>query len=281
MENEDLTPWRVIDSGFNSPFYNMAVDEALIDGFLRTGKPVLRFYGWNPAGFSLGYSQKTDEVLNIGLCRENNIPFVRRLTGGSLIYHNKEVTYSLVCSPGDIPQHSTVKEGFNILCSFILDMYSELGLKPEFACEYMGRIRKATSFCFSSFEDYDILIKGRKIGGNAQKRKRNLIFQHGSIPLTLDFDLVKKFVKEDLTGIESRAVSLSSVLSRLVGFEEVSRRLKISFEKVFNLSLEESGLSEEERGGAYNLECEKYRKDIWNIIRLNKQPADEKTFLAE
>lgn len=282
MGNEDLTSWRVIDSGFNSPFYNMAVDEALIEGFLKTGRPVIRFYGWNPSGFSLGYSQKAEEALDLNLCRENNIPFVRRITGGSVIYHDQEVTYSLVCSKDDIPKHSTLKEGFKILCSFILDMYSGLGLNPGFACEHPGKRKNSvSSFCFSSFEDYDILIGGRKIGGNAQKRRKSLIFQHGSIPLSLNLDSAKKFVKEDLSGIENRAVSLDAVLSRKAGFGEISERLKRSFEKVFNLSLKEACLSEEEERRADYLESEKYRKDRWNISRINQPPNDEKAFMAE
>ncbi len=249
----------------------MAVDEALTEGFLKTRRPVLRFYGWKPAGFSLGYSQKTEEVLDVDLCRENNVPFVRRVTGGSLIYHNQEVTYSLVCSPEDLAKHLTVKEGFKKLCWFILNMYSELGLNSCFACEYAWRNNSSTSsFCFSSFEDYDILIEGRKIGGNAQKRKKGLIFQHGSIPLTLDLDSAKKYVKEDLRGIENRAVSLDMVLFRKTGFEEISKRLKSSFEKVFNLSLKESCLSAEEERRAGYLESEKYRKDSWNISRVNQ-----------
>jgi len=272
IKADRMTPkWRVIDSGFNSPFYNMAVDEALAEEFLKTREPVLRFYGWKPVGFSLGYSQKAEEVLDLGLCRANNIPFVRRITGGSAIYHHQEVTYSLVCSKDDIPKHSTVKEGFKILCSFILDMYSGLGLNPGFACERAKkRKNSASSFCFSSFEDYDILIEGRKIGGNAQKRKRGLIFQHGSIPLSLDLDSAKKYVKEDLIGIDSRAVSLDTVLFRKTGFEEIGKRLKNSFEKAFNLSLKESCLSEEEERRAGYLEFEKYRKDSWNISRINQ-----------
>ena len=48
--------WRLLNTGYNPGPYNMALDEALmsqvIDG---SSKPVIRFYGWQPACVTLGY----------------------------------------------------------------------------------------------------------------------------------------------------------------------------------------------------------------------------------
>ncbi len=48
------------------------------------------------------------------------------------------------------------------------------------AAEHLG---ERTAFCFAGKETFDILIDGKKIGGNAQRRLKNVIFQHGSIPI--------------------------------------------------------------------------------------------------
>ena len=42
------------------------------------------------------------------------------------------------------------------------------------------------AFCFSGNEEYDIMINGKKIGGNAQRRPGDAVLQHGSIPLSID-----------------------------------------------------------------------------------------------
>jgi lipoate-protein ligase A len=49
------------------------------------------------------------------------------------------------------------------------------------------RLGQKTAFCFAGKEEYDLLIKGRKMGGNAQRRFKDVIFQHGSIPIILNW----------------------------------------------------------------------------------------------
>ena len=58
--------WRFIDSGYRSPSFNMALDEALLD-WNSKGEipPVIRFYGWNPATLSVGYFQKVEKEINL------------------------------------------------------------------------------------------------------------------------------------------------------------------------------------------------------------------------
>lgn len=81
-------------------------------------------------------------------------------------------------------------------------------------------------FCQVGFEAYDIIVNGRKIGGNAQKRAKNVIFQHGSIPIksikndekygasledfsiNLDFDMVSPILLGDRLPAHGIASSL-------------------------------------------------------------------------
>lgn len=88
-------------------------------------------------------------------------------------------------------------------------------------------------FCQVGFEAYDIIVNGRKIGGNAQKRAKNVIFQHGSIPI--------KSIKND----EKYGASLEDFSINL-DFDEAINKLKEAFEKTFNAQLLESQLNENE-----------------------------------
>lgn len=84
------------------------------------------------------------------------------------------------------------------------------------------------------FEAYDIIINGQKIGGNAQKRSKNVIFQHGSIPL--------KTIKKD----EKYGASLEDFNINL-DFDLAIDALKEAFEKTFTAKLIESNLDENEQ----------------------------------
>src|SRR5213083_2675669 len=84
-----------LDSGKADSAQNMALDEALLEAMPRLSKPVLRFYGWTERAASFGYFQKYSEIERLTLLR----PLVRRPTGGGLVAHDADWTYSLVLPP--------------------------------------------------------------------------------------------------------------------------------------------------------------------------------------
>jgi len=246
--------WRFINSGFCHPIRNMAIDTALIEIYKKDGIPVFRIYGWKPYGFSIGYSQNIKDVIDIPSCIRDGIVFVKRPTGGGIIFHGDEVTYAIVCSDKDIGSPSTVKEGYKIICSFIIEAYRRYMLNPVFAID-SGQLKKEkSSLCFSSFEDYDIIINRKKIGGNAQKRIKNVIMQHGSIPLSLNYQPVLKYVKEKISVFDQNATSLSQETGKKIGFDEFAEVLKKSFIDTFDAQLIEKNLTVEEEKIVDNIE---------------------------
>jgi len=186
MPGKDRTTWRLIDTGPLSGPDNMAIDEALLHCF-EPGKslPILRIYGWNPPAFSCGRFQKPEEILDLERCQRDGIPVVRRITGGGVIYHAAELTYSLVCPITKLPDARNVRGTFFHLTSFLIAFYRLLKLSPAYAADcHGGRILgERTALCFAGTENCDILLGGKKIGGNAQRRLKEVVFQHGSIPL--------------------------------------------------------------------------------------------------
>ncbi|GFO54831.1 lipoate--protein ligase [Geomonas sp. Red276] len=267
MEMKTTAPlWRLVDTGPLEGAANMAVDEALLTCF-RAGAslPVLRLYGWAPPTLSLGRYQEAAASLDLGLCRAEGVPVVRRMTGGGVIYHADELTYSIVCSPADAGEGG-VKAGFRRLCSFLIEGYRRLGLDPGFAVDHAPqgeRLGERTSFCFAGKEEYDVLVGGRKVGGNAQRRLREAILQHGSIPLINRVADGVRFLAGPAPGAES-AVSLAE-LGIVPGAGRLKEILVESFEAVMGARLVPGPLTEAERELASRLEREKYRGVPWTL----------------
>jgi len=68
---------------------NMAVDEAL----LETARAVsIRFYRWQSPALSFGYFGRFADVAHYALQRD----LVRRWTGGGIVFHGEDLTYSII-----------------------------------------------------------------------------------------------------------------------------------------------------------------------------------------
>src|SRR5512133_2181915 len=94
------TRWMWLDSGRCEAAFNMAFDETLLTGAPFSETPVLRFYGWTQPAASFGYFQKYADVEALTDLR----PLVRRPTGGGIVPHDRDWTYS-VAVPAGHPWH--------------------------------------------------------------------------------------------------------------------------------------------------------------------------------
>src|SRR6059036_393679 len=87
-----MEQWLSLQSPAGWPALNMAIDETLLHNAPRIGKPVLRFYSWSEPAASFGYFQRIADVAKATSLR----PLVRRPTGGGIVPHDCDWTYSLV-----------------------------------------------------------------------------------------------------------------------------------------------------------------------------------------
>ncbi len=244
----------------------MAVDEALLLSFDPAGSlPILRLYGWQPAALSLGRFQDAAGVLDLERCRAAGVPVVRRITGGGVIYHADELTYSIVCAPHHLPGASSIKESFRQLTAFLLLFYTKLGFHPCYAADASPgqRFGERTPFCFAGKESYDILIQGKKIGGNAQRRLKEVIFQHGSIPLCNRSEEGGEFMRERPDGIGAQTFSLAQadVGEDAAGFNFL---LAESFMEAMGVVLKVGKLTTQEEESSVRL-LSTYQDDAWNL----------------
>lgn len=260
--------WRLIDIGpLNGP-QNMAIDESLLCSFNpECSEPILRIYGWYPPALSLGRFQRAEDVIDLERCRSDSLQVIRRISGGGVIYHADELTYSVVCSPEQILRASTVKESFRILTNFLINFYRSLGLNASYALDSVSDVEKLgerTAFCFAGKESYDILIDGKKIGGNAQRRKKNVIFQHGSIPILNRARTGLEYMKDCTAEYAAGTTSLNDC-SVSMDLMLLKHKLVESFKRHMCADLHVSLLSNEEFLFSEQLIVNKYTTNRWNL----------------
>ena len=193
---------------------NMALDAAILSRYLEEDIPALRLYRWLRPSFTYGVSQVSTDEIDLTLCAKDGIGVAGRMTGGGVLFHNDDVTYSFVCGKDDVGEPKAHLVSYREISAFLIRFYGSLGLKAHFALEAPGFKDKSSphELCAGSYEKYDIVVGGKKIGGNAQKRKRQAIFQHGSIPCKIDWDLQARYLKSPIGGLRSGATSLSEEL---------------------------------------------------------------------
>jgi lipoate-protein ligase A len=174
-------PWYLLQSGPGDYALNMALDEALLQGVSRLGRPVLRFYGWTEPAASFGYFQKHAQVAQMTPLR----PLVRRPTGGGLVPHDADWTYSAVFPPSDDWYRLQATDSYRRMHEWIRAALARLSLATELApaCS-----KTSPGQCFQGHEMFDLLWRDRKIAGAAQRRTRDGLLIQGSVqarPLSL------------------------------------------------------------------------------------------------
>jgi lipoate-protein ligase A len=231
--------------------WNMALDEVLLDRAADDDRPQLRIYSWSEPTVSLGYFQCHRE-------RDSHQPsrhchFVRRASGGGAIVHDHELTYAL-CLPG--PWRATHQRDLHRRVHFALkSMLTRLGAAANLCPPTTVKSAAAEPFlCFQRQLEDDVILKGCKVVGSAQRRVSGAVLQHGSI-------LVKRSpAAPELPGIEELStIHLAtdewtwSVLDCLLG--------ALGFEPIH------VALSDAELATATALVGQKYGSPTWNLRR--------------
>jgi lipoyl(octanoyl) transferase len=166
--------WYLLEQGKQTAYYNMALDEALLESAPELGRPVLRFYGWLERAASFGYAQKYAEIERWTLLR----PLVRRPTGGGLVPHDTDWTYSVTFPPRHPWYRLKAVESYRRVHEWIRDAFDSIKVPTTLAPSSQKEI---PGQCFVGAEQFDVVWHGRKIAGAAQRRTRAGLLIQGSI----------------------------------------------------------------------------------------------------
>jgi lipoate-protein ligase A len=205
-----------LDDSSQSAAMNMAIDEVLLQ---TANVPSIRFYQWKSPALSFGYFGRFADVG--GYAAERDL--VRRWTGGGIVFHGDDLTYSIIIPARDAmfaessafiyaAIHSALRDALNIDCqraelapaaeAAVTDCENSLGADRGYnlsSCNHAPVARPTMHWpachdgppghgysrhlCFANPVRADLMIDGRKIAGAAQRRTRAGLLHQGSIQL--------------------------------------------------------------------------------------------------
>ncbi len=166
--------WFFLEQGKQPAAWNMALDEALLECAPILGCPVLRFYGWLEPAATFGYAQKYAQIEQWTKLR----PLVRRPTGGGLVPHDADWTYSVAVPPVHPWYALKAAESYQRIHEWTRDAFAILKVTTTLAPFAQKDI---PGQCFVGREKFDVLWGGRKIAGAAQRRTRTGLLIQGSV----------------------------------------------------------------------------------------------------
>ncbi len=152
----------------------MALDEVLLK---EVSRPTLRIYHWESPWVTFGYFQKIEEVQT----SFPSIPAVRRWTGGGMVSHGADLTFSLMIPPGEKMASESPTALYATLHGRLAEwIRSQLLVSVGLAG---ARDVKLGAACFQAPANDDLLIGGKKVLGGALRRSGGALLYQGSLSI--------------------------------------------------------------------------------------------------
>jgi lipoate-protein ligase A len=174
--------WLLLNSGAGNAAFNMALDETLLETVSQGGQPILRFYAWTQPAATFGYFQRITEVEQATHLR----PLIRRPTGGGIVPHDVDWTYSFIVPPGHEWYSLAAVESYRRIHAWLQSAFTAMNVPTELApcCRKPDAPTAGSqlpSACFMGYEKFDLLWHGKKIAGAAQRRNKSGLLIQGSV----------------------------------------------------------------------------------------------------
>jgi lipoate-protein ligase A len=203
--------------------FQMALDEVLFRSLIEKRlppAPILRFYFSSEPWMTVGYSHPKEQAAG-------PVPMCRRITGGGRVLHGEDLIFSLSGRKEDDDSFGSVRISYWKIHEAVKAGYEALGQMPEFyRCD--EKLPRGGD-CFTFPIATDLGLDGRKIAGGAQKRSSGVFLHQESLQLT---------------------PSLNA--------ENLAAALRVSFEKVFGVQIENMACEPEQLKEAKDLAKTKY-----------------------
>jgi lipoyl(octanoyl) transferase len=268
-----MTPaLRIIDDAGHAPGFNMAADLYACASCNRLQAVIVRLYEWRPACVTIGYMQKASALFDRERLARDGVAWIRRPTGGRAVLHEADITYSCVFPAQAEGMGKTVMETYGVISRCLMAGFERLGIEcdsHDSGVELREAGREIKLPCFLAPNRREIMVRGRKLAGSAQKRSADAVLQHGSIPFTpayrrlpeyLQLSEKQREVQKEL--LASKSICISEIDPKLT-LADVRRALIEGFVATLPFEVVEKPWMEAERTAIENMAANREFKNRW------------------
>ncbi len=234
----------IVKQESNDPYFNLAVEEYLLDHF---DEEIIMLWR-NDHTVVVGKNQNTIEEINQKYVEEHGIKVVRRLTGGGAVFHDMgNVNYSIIQKYDD-----ALFSNYEYFTKTIRDFLQSLGVDARLS----GR--------------NDLLIDGRKFSGNAQCVRNGKVMHHGTLMFRSQVKDISGALTPNKQKIESKGIkSVKSHVTNISSHMETDMSVDDFFQKLYDYYLDLSddakpyAFTEADRAAIQKLADDKYSTWEW------------------
>lgn len=246
---------KVIDFSFETPEENLALEEVLLQPFVKNSnvQPLIRFWeNVNPCVI-IGRGEHIEKQVHLNYAEEHSVKVIRRISGGGTVLHGPN----------------------NLNVSFFLPFSFQKGLENihESYCIILSYVQKAIENLTEKKVDIkgtcDLVIGEKKFSGTAQSRKRFGILHHLTLLWETDYELMRSLLKEpekrpEYRGDRDHRDFVTTFKEE--GFSFSLKDFKVALLKEFE-ETEPYELSAQEYQSVTELVEKRYSKKDWNFER--------------
>ena len=179
--------WTVLDTGKARAEKNMELDAKLLEEL--GSDPIIHFYEWEKPSISYGYFIDPEKLLNLRTIQQRGIDLARRPTGGGVVFHLWDFAFSvLVPSSAPFFSHNPLNN-YSFINRAVLEAVEEfLGARGGWELipqDAPALDEKCMNFCMAKPTKYDVVLRGRKIAGAAQRKRKQGFLHQGTIALVM------------------------------------------------------------------------------------------------
>ena len=186
---------RLLNMGKNSAAMNMAIDEVILAAQKTQPNPTLRFYSWTQPAFSFGYFQDIAAEVDVEACRADGIELVKRMTGGGIVVHGWELTYTLILPRG--AGEMNISDAYHSIGQSLVKAFQRLGIPAQCYATCPEPSQTAQNICLTNPAEHDVMSDNKKLAGVSVRRNRNGIMFQGYISLDMPPPSILERVSKD------------------------------------------------------------------------------------
>ncbi|MBN1916863.1 MAG: lipoate--protein ligase family protein [Verrucomicrobia bacterium] len=263
--------WRLIVDDKRDAAWNMAFDEATLEYAAGADAATLRFFDWDHPAITIGYAIDAPASLDLDEAERRGVPVIRRTTGGGMVLHGWDLTYAITFphqamrprnehgdNEGLIETYRTINRAFAAGLERF-GVRSDLRAQP-------GPGGPPAGACFARPTRYDLVVDGKKLIGNAQRRRGQWLLNHGSMPLDMGYRVLLPLLRDEAerAAFAEKSVTLDTLIDALPSRATLIESIAAAFADLLGMAIEPGTATDEELARAEALAAAKYRTRDWN-----------------